>query len=240
MKTCSRCKTPKPLSEFGRSTARADKLNVYCLPCAREVSRTSAAKNPEKARVRGKKWYAENRERRLSLGKEWMLANPEKAKAIQERFKKAHPEKISEYSKKWYWNNREKALASDKASREANLEKFLEREHLSYQRHAEKRRAKSARWREKHPESVTLHAATRRSALAKRTPPWLTHEQYEHMRDIFWACRLMSEATGEKHHVDHIVPLRGKNVSGLNVPWNLQIITAVENLKKTNSHDVSA
>lgn len=79
--------------------------------------------------------------------------------------------------------------------------------------------------------------ALRDKRSKQATPSWLTPEQkqqivdtYEHMRD----CRAV---TGEDYHVDHIVPLRGENVCGLHVPWNLQVMPAHVNMSKSNSLD---
>lgn len=40
--------------------------------------------------------------------------------------------------------------------------------------------------------------------------------------------------TGILHHVDHIFPVNHPRCCGLTVPWNLQVIPALENIRKSN------
>lgn len=75
----------------------------------------------------------------------------------------------------------------------------------------------------------------RAKGVQKAKPAWLTEEHKFMLEEIYDLRRLRTELTGVEHHVDHIVPLKGKTCCGLHVPWNLQVIPASENLSKSNS-----
>lgn len=234
MKTCTKCKVLKSTSDFTRDSRRKDGLNCWCRECTRANSRGA---DPEKAKKRGAAWYASNKERHRARVVAWLAANPGKSAEYSQKWRDANPEKSVESNRVWYANNRKKKLDADKARRETNLQKFLERERASYLRNRATVLAKNARWRKDNPERIAALASARRSAKAERTPPWLSEEQHEEILEYFIEAARLSDATGIDHHVDHIVPLRGKSVCGLHVPWNMQVLTATENLKKNNRHE---
>ena len=81
-------------------------------------------------------------------------------------------------------------------------------------------------------------AASKRNAKKKKaTPPWLAKEHLDAIKAVYIEAERLTLETGIRHEVDHIVPLSGKTVSGLHVPWNLRAIPAVENNRRPRIWD---
>jgi hypothetical protein len=76
--------------------------------------------------------------------------------------------------------------------------------------------------------------AFRNKRMVDATPNWLTGCQRENMESYYKEARRLTEDTGVKHEVDHIVPIKGETVCGLHVPWNLQVIPKSQNISKGN------
>jgi 5-methylcytosine-specific restriction endonuclease McrA len=151
-------------------------------------------------------------------------------------YRKANPEKESARKKAYREANLEKEAARYRAHREANLEKLLAYEKAYREANREKLTAKAKAWAKDNPEKRAANAAKRRAAKLQRTPPWLTQQHHDQIASMYAERTRLNYETGIDHHVDHIVPLQGKNVCGLHVPWNLQVLTATENIRKSNKH----
>jgi hypothetical protein len=87
--------------------------------------------------------------------------------------------------------------------------------------------------------TYAANAAKNRATKMQRTPKWLTEDDLWMIKQTYEFAALRTKMLGFSWHVDHIVPLQGKLVSGLHVPWNLQVIPAVENISKNNNFEVA-
>ena len=109
-------------------------------------------------------------------------------------------------------------------------------------------------WQKKNPEKCCnntkkwvqankgiVNARTRAYQLAKinRTPAWLTAIDYERIQNEYKLAEILRKLTNQQWHVDHIIPLQGKIVSGLHVPSNLRVVVAKENIAKSNKFEVT-
>ena len=139
----------------------------------------------------------------------------------------------AEYRRKYRSANPE---AHRKSSRDyAKKNRVAEaRRHLNWFHNNKDKHAKWLREYRKRPNIAaerSAEAALRRACKRQACPRWVNRKD---LRAIYAEARIRTKETGIKHHVDHIVPLVHDEVCGLHVPWNLQVLTAEENLRKSN------
>lgn len=167
----------------------------------------------------------------------YYVANAEIRKA---HMRKAHAKKVADnpaYYAEQYAATREQALKASKAYYTKNTQKRIAAQKLWAAANPEKVRQYKNTWKEKNVGAVREHAVRRRLACAQQTPAWADAAK---IRSYYDVCAFFNEVNGyTKYHVDHIIPLRGKRVSGLHVHNNLQVIPAIENERKNNSFEVA-
>jgi len=140
--------------------------------------------------------------------REWYLKNKEYAKQVAKDWNKQNYETVKEKKSKiaYEWNKNNP-----------------ERRAVIYKRHYEKIKYK-----------LSAKTMMRNAQKQMATPKWLTNDHCKKIENIYLLRDLYSLFVGEKHEVDHIIPLKNDAVCGLHVPWNLRIISQFENRSKGN------
>ena len=249
MKICSVCNEEKCLQEFDklRTPAGDQVATARCQACRREYTRAYFKKKAKGTGLTREEWLNSVRKPKLTL--------EQRQAAAQEKWNAWYAENKEVIQKEWRNKAAQERLERLKTgsktcgccNKELPLSQFNNRNrkrkdgstyNVPYPHCKQCRRIGYNKY-EKTPTgkaSKSRRNALRDSRSKQATPKWLTKEQqdqivaiYDHMRD----CRIV---TGEDYHVDHIVPLKGENVCGLHVHWNLQILPADVNISKSNRY----
>jgi len=166
-----------------------------------------------KCKLCKKEWsskrYEDKKEHITKINKEWVKNNKEKVNENSKNWAKNNPERVKEIRAKTYRNNIEQRRNDNRNWKFNNKQKIKDY---------------SKSWIEKNRGYKNYLNNKRRADKLEATPKWANLSK----------IRFIYENRPEGFHVDHIVPLKGKEVCGLHVHWNLQYLTAEDNLKKGN------
>jgi 5-methylcytosine-specific restriction endonuclease McrA len=139
----------------------------------------------------------------------------------------------------WAETNAKRALLpKSEASKKAGIKYYENNKELvkskALGRSLEDRKRYRDKWSKDNPELRKANTKHRRTKHKQATPIWLTQEQKTAIKQFYLDAMVATRVTCTPYVVDHIIPLRGKLVSGLHVPWNLAVITREENHIKSN------
>jgi hypothetical protein len=147
---------------------------------------------------------------------------------------KANKDRIRRLHRIWY-----NSLSAEKRKKYNDLKKIWREDKnpsaakassdRHYRNNKEKRLRQTSAWKKANPGLHNFHSATRRARIYNATPKWANLKA---IKNIYLKAAKLTKETGIQYEVDHIVPLAGKNVCGLHIHSNLQIISKIENVIK--------
>jgi hypothetical protein len=159
----------------------------------------------------------------------------EKKLASIKKYQEKNKDIIKEKKKAYYLKNKEKIKENAAIWQKENHERVIELKTEWRELNKESVNKYLRNWKQQNKDKVYSWTACRRGSLLNATPKWITKNNIKEISEFYLCAEMFSMYTGNKYHVDHIIPLRGKMVNGLHIPENLQVIPAKENLRKHNS-----
>lgn len=146
-------------------------------------------------------------------------------------WRKAHPERSDEINNAWRSRNTETVKQWKADSQKRNRKAANTRNRRYAATHREQINVKTAAWQKANHAKDSAKTMRRQAAKLQRLPAWADHEAIE---VVYQAANIARVTWPDVEiHVDHVVPLRGRDVSGLHVHHNLQLITGESNRSKS-------
>lgn len=211
-KRCGCCKQEKSTESFHKLRSSPDGIAGTCKQC-------HAVKNSEYRKTpRGRKVV--NR-----LARKY--SHTEKGKASAKRA--YENSKNSSWLKESRLRNQNKYLSDDN-NRLQNAKRIQEYS----------KSVTGKEWYEKYRKTENgrktrrVNEQNRRAQKENATPTWFNETDTLVLKTLTERAQVLEVTTGIKYHIDHIVPLRGKNVCGLHWQQNWQLLPAYENMQKNN------
>lgn len=121
MKTCTKCKAQKILSDFYRRSKSFDGLTAKCKSCAWETTRTARAKNKNKYKSKLYEWRKNNPEKVAALQLAWRRRNPETDRKSRAKWAANNRVKVNSSISKWKKNNSQKVASYNGQRRAVKL-----------------------------------------------------------------------------------------------------------------------
>jgi hypothetical protein len=135
--------------------------------------------------------------------------------------------------------NRASRLVKAKEWRDANQEKQATAVKAWRLKNPEQTASIYRDWAQRNKDKVNAKWMQREAAKKCRTPAWLTEDDKWVIEQAYDIASIRTKHFGIPFHVDHIIPLQGRKVSGFHVPNNLRVITADQNKRKANKYVVA-
>ncbi len=248
MKNCTNinCKqqNPQSIDCFSLKSDKKDGRSSRCKSCINEHGRNrpKTAESLENARKRTAEYRLRHPDRVVSQ-RETAKKDPnfkEKARLAAAKYRANNPDKVLESLERAKTDPelRARARIADAKSRVKHLQKRRksQNERNSIPENRIKRRESAKKSRKKNSGKDCAKSIRRYASKIQRMPKWLSKEQIKQMQDTYVECEQLQwlNNSSDPLQVDHIFPLQGENVSGLHVPWNLQILPREVNVKKSN------
>ena len=156
-----------------------------------------------------KEKFEERRQFNIDRNKIYYQENKEVIAKKNKLYNQQNQEKVKARRKKYRENNKDKILIQAKEYREKNKDRINKQ---------------ISEWQKANRGLCNARSSKRRALRLKATPKFANLNK---IKEIYKNCP-------KGYEVDHIIPLQGKNVSGLHIETNLQYLPMRENRVKGN------